>query len=231
MEWRVGGITLVAIAAAVLACGCILSYQAYAPSRGNIVKHFEWEFRGKRFCWDLSIPQQLLRHYQVLPRTYDYSRYVTDPKDDEYLEMLSEKLAEADVESGWSGKIDFVLAFVQSLRYEPDNSTGYDEYPRYPLETLAEGGGDCEDTAILFAAILRQMGYGAALLRFDSAHHMAAGVSIRRDVVEKWNREYPLTYFEKEGRLYAYCETTGTGWRIGEEPPWVEGKEAVVIPV
>ena len=231
MGWRVRGISIAAILATALAGGCILNYQAYVPARGQIVKHFEWEFEGQKYSWDLAIPRQLLRHYQLLPRTSDYSRYVTDPKDDEYLDMLSAKLTDAKVKSGWSGKVDFVLSFVQSLRYEPDNLTGYDEYPRYPLETLAEGGGDCEDTSILFAAIIRQMGYGAALLRFDSAHHMAAAVSIRRDVVENWNTEYPLTYFEKDGRLYAYCETTGTGWRIGEEPTWVGRSEAVVIPV
>jgi hypothetical protein len=30
-----------------------------------------------------------------------------------------------------------------------------DEIPRYPLETLVSGGGDCEDTAVLFASMIR----------------------------------------------------------------------------
>jgi hypothetical protein len=30
-----------------------------------------------------------------------------------------------------------------------------DEIPRYPLETLVSGGGDCEDTAILFASMIQ----------------------------------------------------------------------------
>ena len=35
-------------------------------------------------------------------------------------------------------------------------SSDYDqETPRYPLETLLEGGGDCEDTAILFASMIK----------------------------------------------------------------------------
>jgi len=34
-------------------------------------------------------------------------------------------------------------------------STELQETPRYPLETLSEAGGDCEDTAILFASLLK----------------------------------------------------------------------------
>ncbi len=37
------------------------------------------------------------------------------------------------------------------------------EWPRYPVETLASGYGDCEDTSILFASVVRTLGYGARL--------------------------------------------------------------------
>ena len=57
------------------------------------------------------------------------------------------------------------MAFVQSLPYVSDSvSSGYDEYPRFPFETLYHGGGDCEDSSILLASILYDMGYGVALI-------------------------------------------------------------------
>jgi hypothetical protein len=68
------------------------------------------------------------------------------------------------------------------LEYTSDLVTeGYDEYPRYPIETLVDKGGDCEDTAILAASIIRGMGYGVVLLVFpktaDSPGHCAVGVA------------------------------------------------------
>ena len=65
----------------------------------------------------------------------------------------------------WSrqDRVDFVLSFVQSLPYTLDDvTTGYDEFRRYAVETLIEGGGDCEDTTILVAAILRGLGESTA---------------------------------------------------------------------
>ena len=75
--------------------------------------------------------------------------------------------------------MNFVMAFVQSLPDTIDKgTTPYDEYPRYPVETLFARGGDCEDTPILVAALLDRLGYDVALLVLENAQHMAVGVSI-----------------------------------------------------
>jgi len=69
--------------------------------------------------------------------------------------------------------IDFVGSFVQQLPYTSDRvTTPYDEYPRFPLETLYEKGGDCEDTAILAATILKEMGYDVGNLpsQYEDEH-------------------------------------------------------------
>jgi len=50
--------------------------------------------------------------------------------------------------------IENALAFVQkSVSYQLDPAGS--EYPRYPVETLVDGVGDCEDSAILYASIVR----------------------------------------------------------------------------
>jgi hypothetical protein len=201
------------------------------PGRGDIVKRFEWEHNGRSYSWEISIPSRLHEHYRRMRRDPDYAVYVTEEGDDKYLELLCNELAEADARSDWSGKIDFVLSFVQSLEYSDDNLTGYDEYPRYPVETLVAEGGDCEDTSILFASIVQQLGYGTALLRLDGAKHMAAGVKISSKAILDWPEDYPLTYYSSGGAEYAYAETTGPGWRIGEKPPWVVDGSAVVLHV
>jgi hypothetical protein len=200
-------------------------------SGDNLVKTYKWRHKGRTYTWEIPIPSSLYEHYRRQPRSPEYERYVADVRDDEYLALLCSKLEEVEVKCDWSGKIDFVLSFVQSLEYTDDNLTGFDEYPRYPVETLVDEGGDCEDTSILFVSIVRELGYGVALLRFNEAEHMAAGVSVSGDVVSKWSKGYTLTYYEKDGKCFAYCETTGSGWRIGEKPDWVGDEGAVVIQV
>lgn len=104
-------------------------------------------------------------------------------------------------------RVDFVLSFVQSLPYTLDDvTTGYDEFRRYAIETLIEGGGDCEDTTILVAAILRGLGEKTALI--FTPGHIALGVS----------GNYTGASVTYDGTKYYYCETTGTGWTVGVFP-------------
>lgn len=160
----------------------------------------------------------------------DYSEYVTNPKDDEWIKALTEKLGEAAQEEGWGNfkKVNYLLEFVQSMEYTEDKvTTGYDQYPRYPIETLVNQGGDCEDTSILFASI-REMGYEVVSLKMEDDKHMAVGVSISQNLVDSWDRPYPLTYYQKEESIYAYCETTGVGWKLGQMPDDLSGKAKII---
>ena len=86
-------------------------------------------------------------------------------------------------------------------------TTGYDEFRRYAIETLIEGGGDCEDTTILVGAILRGLGEKTALILTPG--HIALGVS----------GNFTGTSVTHNGTKYYYCETTGTGWTVGTLPP------------
>ena len=106
----------------------------------------------------------------------------------------------------------FVLAFVQALPYTTDNvTTGYDEFRRFGIETLVDGGGDCEDTTVLAGAILSSLGEDTALML--SPGHIALGLA----------GDYSGVATEHGGKLYYYCETTGSGWDVGELPPDVRG--------
>ena len=217
---------------AVSGCTTLTRTSMSSPTTGDyITKEYEWKYKGKTYTWEVPIPSDLYDYYRSLPRDRDYCEYVTDVHDDEYLRSLCEKLEQADVRSDWSGKIDFVLGFVQSLKYTEDELIGFDEYPRFPVETLVDEGGDCEDTSILFVSIVRELGYGAVLLRLDEAQHMSAGIRISEEEIGDWDKGYPLTYYESRGKYYAYCETTGSGWRIGEKPDWVGTEGAVVLHV
>ena len=103
---------------------------------------------------------------------------------------------------------NFVLSFVQNIEYREDQiSVSKDEYWRFPVETLYDEQGDCEDKAFLYASIMESMGYDAVILLYDG--HAAAGI----DVAGGYG-----TYYELDGKEYFYCETTAVGWSVGDIP-------------
>jgi len=89
-----------------------------------------------------------------------------------------------------------------------NKSTGYEVYPRYPIETLVDGVGDCEDYSILTAALLTEMGYDVVVIL--PPEHAAIGLKSSGTLTGKSYR-----YGENQ---YYYVETTYAGWRIGELP-------------
>ncbi len=116
---------------------------------------------------------------------------------------------------------NMVLSFVQDIRYSQDNaSEGSDEYWRFPVETLYDETGDCEDLSILYASIMEAMGYDAILLILPG--HAAVGLSC--DGVYG-------AYYDWDGKRYYYCETTGQYWEVGDIPSAYENEEATLIQV
>lgn len=197
----------------------------------SIYREYEWSYEGSDWTWTLTIPKSLYEYFRGLSRAScsakdcDYSVLVTNSNDDSYITSLVDKIKEAADKKGYSEweTINFAVTFVQSLPYTYDNvSTPYDNYPRYPIETLADNGGDCEDTAILMAAILDEMGYGVIMIYYPGLHY-AVGVLGGEGVSG--------TYFSHNGGEYYYLETTGMGWKIGQQPSHYKGMEAYLYDV
>jgi hypothetical protein len=201
-----------------------------SPGR-TITRSYTWHYDGKEWTWEIEIPQGLYRYYKEMPRlaTNNYSVYVTHTADDQYIRQLVLAIEGAAAEHGYSQyqTIELATAFVQYLPYNDDSlTTPYDEYPRYPVETLVDNGGDCEDTSILLASILDSMGYGVVLV--NPLNHLAVGVLCQEGT--------PGRYYQYKGGCYYYLETTDPAWSIGElphsyrfSPAYVYGIEPISI--
>jgi predicted transglutaminase-like cysteine proteinase len=193
-----------------------------------IARAFAWTYEKREWTWDIGLSKALYDFYRQLPRTQtpNYSVYVTHPLDDAYIDGLATKIRTAAGETGYNEYqiVELAAAFVQSLPYTYDIATGQDEYPRYPIETLVDNGGDCEDTSILMASMLRSLGYGVVLLVFaetpDSPGHVAVGVAGGEGIHG--------SYWEYKGRKYYYLETTGDGWLLGQIPEVYANASATV---
>jgi hypothetical protein len=142
---------------------------------------------------------------------------------DSYVVSLANRLDESATQKGYGAfdEVSFVLAFVQSLPYTSDVvTTGYDEYPRFPLETLVDGGGDCEDTSILFATLTLILNYDTIFIAPPS--HYAVGI---------WGGDLVGSYYTYNNRRYYYCETTGDNWKIGQIPDEFKGVSAYLYTI
>jgi hypothetical protein len=198
-----------------------------AAASDNVMDlEFEWNYDRHPWQLSLSLPEDLYLYYRQVERaaTPDYSIYVTHPTDDAYVRSIADKLDDEAQRARFDSEetVNFVASFVQSLDYL-DELNG--EYPKYPVETLVESGGDCEDTSILTAALLQAMGYDVVLLNFppvtaDEAGHMAVGVAL------------PLTsagsYYEYQGEKYYYLETTNSS-KLGDIPHEYRTWEATIL--
>ena len=144
------------------------------------------------------------------------------------VQTIAGKLSDLSSEMSSLDRANFVLKFVQLCTgYELDHyyvNSDQAEYYKYPAETLFEGKGDCEDTAILYCALMKAMGYDVALLKYIGGEykdngHVAAAVAF--DSVPNG------TYYNKNGLKFYYCETTSDTMVVGEI--WTDYNKGTVI--
>ncbi len=194
-------------------------------------KTYFWHYDSMPFSIFTIIPPETYAYYKHLdidrsPFSYSEVPNFVTPDDDVIIEIAN-KLNSLAQNMGYDYKetANFVLRFVQSLEYTFDNeTTPFNEYWRFSVETLVDETGDCEDTSILYASVMEAIGYDAVLiiLPSDAPSHAAVGIA---------GDGYPGSYYTYDGMDYYYCETTGTGWDMGNIPQEYLGQLAIIIQV
>jgi transglutaminase-like putative cysteine protease len=176
----------------------------------------------------MLIPYSLYQTYKSRRRilygdAYDYGAYVSDPLDDPTLQDYAAVLWERGGKTK-EGFIFEALAFVQgAIAYQAD-PPGV-EYPLYPIETLTDGHGDCEDTAILYVSLLDVMNVTCKLAFVDTGvdgipDHVLAFVALPNRLVPTLDCGEAATVFEWDGLQYALAETAvdGGAYPLGCDP-------------
>lgn len=188
---------------------------------------FTWNYNFSQWTQTMEISQRSYEYYKNRRRSMnsmDYRVYVEDASDDAFISDLADSMCKNGAENGYNEfqQLELMVSFVQGLNYMEDVSQDGDvnEYPKYPVETLYEGGGDCEDTAILLASLLRAKGYGVALIKLPD--HMAVGIKGSVD-------SGAGSYYELDSERYYYIETTSENHPIGEIPEEYKGVAAEVL--
>ncbi len=198
-----------------IAIGLLIAAPAHTTT---LRSDFSWIYKNQHFSISCTFDKNIYTHYKNIEREYDdFTFYLHESPGFPVVETIADQFRSIAAENNFSDKqtAECVIAFVQNMKYIND---GTYEYPRYPVETIIDKGGDCEDTAILLDAILRALGVDCVLL--SPAKHM--GVGIAMDGVQFG------TSFPYAGKQYFYVETTSNGWEIGDYPAHLSDQVTVL---
>jgi len=191
---------------------------------GYVVYEYTWTSpKGIEREKEIPLPFSLYMTYRGRIRSplvdnYNYADFVLDPLDDPTLEDIADVLYQYVSDDLAYAKE--ALAFVQgAVRYRTDPAG--EEWPLYPLETLVDGAGDCEDSAILYVSLLGAQGLAPKLAFVDTdgdgtPDHVLALVPIAsRSSLSGSCGSGSLTVITIDGTMYAVAETTGQSGAVG----------------
>ena len=159
----------------------------------DITRTYKWEYEGVKFNYTLTVEKSYYDRMKSSPidrsGTVSTDRYVKEGGGTvfgggDYV-VVDDKLISVvdDLQGMYKAKIGnfatnddyvkFVTAFVQICIVYDRDEAGSTEYWRYPMETLCDGTGDCEDTSILLAALIDAKGLNGGFLLMPG-HAMCA---------------------------------------------------------
>lgn len=166
------------------------------------------DFYGRN--WKFFIPTEdyfkfkVQRHRDI--KISDFIYFVT------YNHSKIKEIADSLVKNVKGDPAQIILDFVYSLIIYDLTIEQDSDYVRYPLETLVERNGDCEDFCILAAALMKSIGIDVALIYLPKGDnknaHMALGIC----------GNYSGTYYEFKEKRYYFSEATGPEWLKGPSP-------------
>jgi len=136
----------------------------------------------------------------------EFSRQFVTEKDPVIRQIAETLTADTDKQED---QVRTLLAFVRSsVVYDKVEAKGGNakDHHRYPIETLSERLGDCEDSAYLFASLCKAAGIDVVLLRLPG--HMAVGVA----------GDFTGQSYTCRGKKFYYVETTRSSCDIGTIP-------------
>jgi hypothetical protein len=193
-------------------------------SSENITRRFDWEYKGCSWWYQVTLSNDLYQSYRDRPRIElkDWAVYATHPGNDWLTEGLAKMIQRDAPGLGYSDYdiVECAILFAQGIPYTTDaDSKAKSDYPRFPIETIVDGTGDCEDHAFLLAAVTRALGYDTVLLDYPT--HLAVGIA--------GDTSIHGTYYEWRGKRFYFVETTSVGWKLGELPEKYKGVSANIL--
>lgn len=149
---------------------------------GTLTAEYTFPFKESSITLNISVPASTYHGagdpgskiipYTKIPSLEYYADIINDPLQEE---MYTQILGQTDiVKQSWDltddEYIELLATFVQSIDYRTE-----EDY-RYPVETVIDKFGDCDDKSMLLTGLLTRAGYDAVLLVFEEESHAAVGI-------------------------------------------------------
>ncbi len=198
---------------------------------------FNWRYGGKDYSLKETLHRSVYDFYNQSQKNFSYEGNLPADWKDQYFQMFVEmpnkdfvaSLAGYFREAGIKNKlnddqvVELAMSFVQAIPYDQEKarmvlSGAEGDFVNYPYETLYIQKGICSDKSFLAYVLLKELGYGVALLTYEAENHMAIGI------------QCPLEYSNYESG-YCYAETTTSGHKIGIIPDLNSINNEAIAPV
>ena len=219
-------ITIATVSSTVTVNSSPVTYSNTSDHSTNLL----WRYGSKDYSYILPLKNSLYSTYTTALKTFYYTGNVepADAREKFYAIFFQKKSGDNAVSTlisyansqalanAWTSdqKVEFIMSLVQHIPYDFSKLNDSPLQPNYPYETLFKNSGICSDKTFLAVSILREMGYGAAILDFPDIRHSAAGISC------------PLAdSINNSG--YCFVETTNF-FQIGVIPSSVAGGQAAL---
>ena len=172
----------------------------HASGGGDIYKiTVVWTHNKQPFTTQFGIAEDWYWYYKNKPRNdyqYQDSRFVT--YSDPVIITIANDIIDTSVSTGDPCRFCIAIDFVESMVYQYDiDYIKQPDYPKYPIETIRDERGDCEDTSFLMASILQSLGVDTILLVYSD--HIAVGFA---------SSTCPGDSYNFKGTRYCFLETT-----------------------
>lgn len=156
-------------------------------------KTLTFKYNEKEIHIDYEYNKNLIDFMGSYPQA-DYETYFNAPLEERtYLAIAKELKKGIDTKEASIG-MNFVLTFVQSaFKYQRDDEQFGREKVMFAEETLFYDKSDCEDRAVLFATLVKNL-FGVPVIGIKYKDHMATGLSIPifGDSVNAGNRRFVI---------------------------------------
>ena len=162
-----------------------------------------YQFNGQSIT--VNVPTIAIEHLSPDGRKRDYQEMV-DEKDPILYEFTKKVVRGASTPEEENALIiDFVQG-IAKYRHEPG------EFIKHPLETLRDGGGDCEDKVVLAAAMMKVRERETKQVSLKRRDHRFAHRMLM--ITGSYSGESKTI----GGIRYFFTDVTGVGWKPGQVP-------------
>ncbi len=184
-------------------------------------KSYVFEY-GQTFSVSAAVNKNLIKLYEKYPQT-EIHVYCEAPMNPETRSELLTGLKRILKGKGEKEVANLLLRFVQTaFEYKRDDQQFGFEKPFYPDETLFYPYSDCEDRAVLFSYLVRNL-LELEVVILDYPGHIATGVC--------FNEPVDGDYINYGNKKYVICDPTYIRAKCGESMAEYRNQKARVIPL